>query len=30
MKKISVIDPDTIRNHQTNHSTSKTAHQFCK
>ena len=30
MKTISVINPDTVRKHQTNNSTSKTAHQFSK
>lgn len=30
MKKISLVDTQTIRNHQTNNSTSKTAHQFAQ
>lgn len=30
MKELSIIPTNTIRNHQTNSSTSKTAHQFSK
>lgn len=30
MKTISIIQADTIRNHQTNKSTSKQAYQFSK